>query len=332
MKPLRIFFAASILAMSSSAAAMATDLLPSWQDGATKNSIISFVEKVTKSGGPDFIEPADRVAVFDNDGTLWSEQPIYFQLAFALDRVKALAPKHPEWKDTQPFKAVLENDTKALIKSGKRGLMELMMASHVGMSTDQFAEIVDTWITSAIHPKTGKLYSEMVFQPMIELLGYLRENGFMTYIVSGGGIEFMRPWTYRVYGVPPEQVIGSSVKVEYEMKDGNPVLTRLPEINFIDDKAGKPVGIHYHIGKRPVMAFGNSDGDFEMLEWTTSANGARFGLLVHHDDAKREYAYDRKSHIGQLDRGLDEAPKRGWSITSMKSDWKCIYKYQCQAK
>ncbi|MBL4600427.1 MAG: haloacid dehalogenase-like hydrolase [Rhizobiaceae bacterium] len=332
MKPLRIFFAASILAMSSSAAAMATDLLPSWQDGATKNSIISFVDKVTKIGGPDFIEPADRVAVFDNDGTLWSEQPIYFQLAFALDRVKALAPKHPEWKDTQPFKAVLENDTKALIKSGKRGLMELMMASHVGMSTDQFAEIVDAWISSAMHPKTGKLYSEMVFQPMIELLGYLRENGFMTYIVSGGGIEFMRPWTYRVYGVPPEQVIGSSVKVKYEMKDGNPVLTRLPEINFIDDKAGKPVGIHYHIGKRPVMAFGNSDGDFEMLEWTTSASGARFGLLVHHDDAKREYAYDRKSHIGQLDRGLDEAPKRGWSITSMKSDWKCIYKYQCQAK
>lgn len=329
MKHLETFLAAAILTMSSSTALMASDQLPSWQEGATKTAIIGFVEKVTKSGGTDFIEPSDRIAVFDNDGTLWSEQPIYFQLAFVLDRVKALAPEHPEWKNTQPFKAVLENDTKALINSGKRGLMELLMASHAGMSTDQFAQIVDAWITSAKHPKTGKLYSEMVFQPMIELLGYLRQNGFMTYIVSGGGIEFMRPWANRVYGVPPEQVIGSSVKVKYEVKDGNPVLTRLPEINFVDDKVGKPVGIHYHIGKRPIMAFGNSDGDFEMLEWTTSAKGARFGLFVHHDDATREFAYDRNSHIGKLDRGLDEAPKRGWSVTSMKTDWKCIYKYQC---
>ena len=309
----------------------AESALPSWNDGPAKKAIVDFVEKVTREGGPDYVAPAERIAVFDNDGTLWSEQPVYFQLAFALDRIKALADQHPEWKDKQPFKAVLENDMEALAKSGKRGLIELVMASHAGMSTEEFEKTASEWLAKAKHPKTGKAYTEMVYQPMLELLAYLRANGFKTYIVSGGGIEFMRPWVERVYGIPPEQVVGSTIKVEYKLKDGQPTLARLPEINFIDDKAGKPVGIHYHIGRRPIAAFGNSDGDFEMLEWVTSADGARFGLLVRHDDAEREVAYDRESHIGRLDRGLDEGPKRGWTILSMKSDWKCIFPHACDS-
>ncbi len=319
-----IFCAASALVQAKSAG------LPSWNDGPAKTAIIEFVEKVTRKGGPDYVAPPERIAVFDNDGTLWSEQSMYVQLAFVGDRVKALVNQHPEWKTRQPFKAVLENDTATLAKSGKKGLMELLMATHAGMSSAEFARIATDWINTAKHPKTGKLYTEMVYQPMLDLLAYLRANGFRTFIVSGGGIEFMRPWTERVYDIPPERVVGSSIKVKYEVKDGQPTLTRLPKIDFIDDKAGKPVGILSHIGRRPIAAFGNSDGDFEMLEWVTSGSGARLGMLVHHDDAKREVAYDRESHIGKLVRGLDEGPRRGWIIASMKSDWKCIFAGQCK--
>jgi hypothetical protein len=308
----------------------AAEPLPSWQDGNAKAAIIDFVEQVSQEGGPHYVPPADRIAVFDNDGTLWSEKPIYFQLLFAIDRVKALAAKNPDWKDRQPFKAVLENDMEALAKSGKKGVAELVMASHAGMSTEEFEKITSEWIATARHPKTGKLYTEMVFQPMLELLQYLRNNDFKTYIVSGGGIEFMRPWVGKVYGIPPEQVVGSKIKVEYKVVDGKPILLRLPELDFVDDKAGKPVGIHQHIGIRPIAAFGNSDGDFEMLEWVTAGDGLRLGMLIHHDDAAREVAYDRESHVGQLNRGLDEGPGRGWVITSMKNDWKCVFADQCQ--
>jgi phosphoserine phosphatase len=310
-------------------ASHAADPLASWNDTATKKALVAFVEKVTGEGSADFVPPPERIAVFDNDGTLWSEKPVYFQLLFAIDRVKALAGQHPEWKEKQPFKAVLENDMKALAESGKKGIAELLMASHAGMSTDEFEQIASDWIATARHPKTGKPYTEMVYQPMLELLQYLRANGFKTFIVSGGGIEFMRPWVEKVYGIPPEQVVGSKIKVEYKVVDGTPVLMRLPQLDFVDDKAGKPVGIHYHIGRRPIAAFGNSDGDFEMLEWTTSGEGPRLGMLVHHDDAKREVAYDRDSHVGGLSRGLDEGPGRGWTITSMKNDWKCVFKEQC---
>jgi len=279
----------------------------------------------TQEDGPDFVPAPQRIATFDNDGTLWCEQPMYVQLAFALERVKSLSDQHPEWKDTQPFKAVLDNDIAALAKSGEKGLLELIMATHAGMSTVEFEKIASDWIKAARHPKFKRPYTELVYQPMLELLAYLRANGFKTFIVSGGGIEFMRPWTERVYGIPPEQVVGSSIKTKYEVKDGVPELIRLPEIHFIDDKAGKPVGINEHIGRRPIAAFGNSDGDLEMLEWTTAVGGARLGMLVHHDDAAREYAYDRKSHFGTLNKGLDEAPKRGWTLISMKDDWKQIF-------
>ncbi len=290
-----------------------------------KSSIIDFVSAVTSEGSPDYVAPADRIATFDNDGTLWSEQPFYFQLAFALDRVKALAPDHPEWKDTEPFKSVLAGDLKAVLASGEKGLVQILAATHAGTTTDEFAVIVNHWISTATHPKTGKLYTSMVFKPMLELLDYLRTNQFNVYIVSGGGIEFMRPWTTATYGISPENVVGSSIKTKYEVRDGVPVIIRLPEIDFIDDKAGKPVGIHKFIGKRPIAAFGNSDGDFEMLEWVTSGPGRRLGVIIHHNDADREYAYDRDSHIGQLSRGLDEGPSRGWVILSMKDDWKTIY-------
>jgi phosphoserine phosphatase len=306
-------------------AGSAVDPLPSWNDGESKTAILDFVGRVTKEGGPDFVAVAERIAVFDNDGTLWAEQPVYFQLAFAFDRVKAMAPAHPEWKDTQPFKGVLEGDMKAVAAGGERGLLEIIAATHVGNTTVEFEKIVTDWIASAKHPKTGRLYTQMVYQPMLELLAYLRANGFKTYIVSGGGIEFMRPWVERLYGIPPEQVVGSRAKVKYEVRNGVPVLVRLAEMDHVDDKAGKPVGIHQVIGRRPVAAFGNSDGDFEMLEWTTSAPGPRFGLIVHHTDAEREWAYDRTSHIGQLARGLDEAPKRGWVVVDMKRDWKAIF-------
>jgi hypothetical protein len=301
------------------------DPLPSWNPGPSKTAIIEFVGKVTHDGGPDYVPAEQRIAVLDNDGTLWSEKPFYFQLAFAFDRVKELAAQHPEWKDRQPFKGVLENDVDAVLAGGEHALLELVMATHAGMTTGEFEQIVTDWISTARHPGTGQLYTAMVYQPMLELLDYLRANGFKTYIVSGGGIEFMRPWVNTVYGVPPEQVIGSSIKVKYELRDGEPVLQRLAEIDFIDDKAGKPVGIHKFIGIRPVAAFGNSDGDLQMLQWTAAGDGSRFMLLVHHTDAEREYAYDRKSHVGKLDQALDEAGRRGWTVVDMKREWKVVY-------
>jgi phosphoserine phosphatase len=305
-----------------------TDALPSWNEGATKKAITDFVSRVTAQGGSDFVPPAERIAVFDNDGTLWLEQPMYVQLAFALDRVKALAPQYPEWKDKQPFKAVLEGDMKALAAAGEHGLMELIMATHAGMTTSEFEKITAEWLASARDPRFNRPYTELVYQPMLELLAYLRVNGFKTFIVSGGGIEFMRPWTERIYGVPSEQVIGSSIKTRFEMRDGRPILFRLPEINFIDDKAGKPVGINEHIGHRPIAAFGNSDGDLEMLQWTTMGGGVRFGVIVHHTDAEREYAYDRESHFGRLDKALDAAAINNWTVVDMKRDWKRVFSFE----
>ncbi|MBI5757984.1 MAG: haloacid dehalogenase-like hydrolase [Planctomycetales bacterium] len=308
--------------------ACAADPLPSWNDGKAKQSIITFVEKVTKQGSPDFVPGPERIAVFDNDGTLWAEQPMYFQVLFIFDRIEELAPQHPEWKDKEPFASVLKGDVKAALAGGEHAIMEMAMATHAGMTTEEFEKIVKDWIATAKHPVTKRSYTEMVYQPMLELLAYLRENGFKTFIVSGGGIEFMRVWTEKVYGIPPEQVVGSSIKTKYELRDGKPVLVRLPEINFIDDKDGKPVGINQHIGRRPIAAFGNSDGDLQMLEWTTAGQGPRFGLIVHHTDAEREWAYDRESHIGRLNQALDEAPKRGWVVIDMKRDWKLIFPFQ----
>lgn len=315
-------FSAALLAP---AAARADDPLPSWNDGKAKQSILAFVARVTKAGSPDFVPPVARIATFDNDGTLWAEQPMYVQLAFALDRVKALAPKHPEWKTTQPFQAVLEGDMKTLAAAGEKGLLTLVMATHAGMTTDEFEKTVRDWLATAKHPTTHRPYTKMVYQPMLELLAYLRANGFKTFIVSGGGVEFMRPFTYEVYGVPPEQVVGSTIKTKLEMRDGKPVLVRLPEIGFIDDKEGKPVGINEHIGVRPIAAFGNSDGDLQMLQWTAAGDGPRFALYVHHTDAEREWAYDRKSSFGRLDKGLDEAAAKGWTVVDMKKDWKKVF-------
>jgi hypothetical protein len=299
--------------------------LQSWNEGGAKQQILDFVARVTDPRSPDFVPEPERIAVFDNDGTLWAEQPAYVQLLFAIDRVKALAPEHPEWKSTQPFQAVLEGDMEALAAAGHHGLLELVMATHAGMTTEEFEAVVTQWLATARHPTSGRPYTEMVYRPMLELLHYLRDNGFKTFIVSGGGIEFMRPWTESVYGISPEQVIGSSIKTKFELRDGRPALVRLPEIDFIDDKEGKPVGINSHIGRRPIAAFGNSDGDLQMLEWTTAGDGARLGVLIHHTDAEREWAYDRESHIGRLDRGLDEAAARGWTVVSMKDDWNAIY-------
>ncbi|MEE8513443.1 MAG: HAD family hydrolase [Gammaproteobacteria bacterium] len=313
------------LVFATLAKAQTNDPLPSWNEGASKQAITQFVKDVSTAGGSRFVPSAQRIAVFDNDGTLWSEQPMYFQLAFALDRVKVLAPMHPEWKDKQPFKAVLEGDIKTALAGGTHALLELVMATHAGNTTEEFSQIVKDWLATAKHPKTGRPYTNMVYQPMLELLAYLRANGFKTYIVSGGGIEFIRAWAERVYGIPPEQVIGSSIKTKFELRDGNPVLVRLPEINFIDDKVGKPVGINQHIGRRPLAAFGNSDGDLQMLQWTTAGSGARFALLVRHTDAAREWAYDRESSIGHLDKALDEAQAKGWTVVDMKHDWKTIY-------
>ncbi|MBT8051429.1 MAG: haloacid dehalogenase-like hydrolase [Gammaproteobacteria bacterium] len=302
-----------------------SDPLPSWNDTASKKAIVEFVELVTTPGSPSFVAPAERIATFDNDGTLWAEQPMYFQAIFIFDRIEELAPHHPEWKEKEPFASALRGDRKAALSGGVKAILEMAMATHAGMSTEAFGQTVMEWLNSAKHPTTGRRYTEMVYQPMLELLDYLRANGFKTYIVSGGGIEFMRPWAEHVYGVPPEQVVGSSIKSTYEVRDGQPMLMRLPEMNFIDDKEGKPVGINQHIGRRPIMAVGNSDGDFQMLEWTTAGDGPRFGLLVHHTDNEREWAYDRESHIGRLDRGLDEGPKRGWTIVDMARDWGTVF-------
>ena len=302
--------------------------LPSWNDTPTKQAIVAFVESVATEGSPDFVPPAERIATFDNDGTLWSELPIYFQLQFAIDRVKATAAEHPEWKTQQPFQAVLEGDHSALTASGEKGLVQLLMASHAGMTTDEFAKAVKDWTLTARHPRFNRPYTEVVYQPMLELLSYLRANGFKTYIVSGGGVEFMRVFAEEVYGIPPEQVVGSSIKTEFEMRDGVPVIVRLPEIDFIDDKAGKPVAINKFIGRRPIAAFGNSDGDLQMLQWTAAGDGARFCLLVRHTDAKREWAYDRESHIGRLDEALDVAIKSDWTVVDVKQDWKTVFAFE----
>jgi phosphoserine phosphatase len=317
-------FAASLLLLFGGLA-RAAEPLASWNEGATRSRIVAFVKAVTDKRSKDYVAPADRIAVFDNDGTLWSEQPAYFQLAFAIDRVKALAPSKPEWATTQPFKAAIEGDVKALAAAGEKGLAELVMATHAGSTADEFARIVREWARAATHPTLKRRYVELTYQPMRELLDYLRANGFKTYIVSGGGVEFVRALSQDLYGIPPEQVIGSSIKTRYEVRDGKPVIVRLPEIDFIDDKAGKPVGIHKFIGRRPIAAFGNSDGDFEMLEYVTAGPGARLGLIVHHDDAQREFAYDRESHVGRLARGLDEAGKRGWLVVSMQRDWRAVH-------
>jgi phosphoserine phosphatase len=299
------------------------DPLPSWNDTASKQAIVAYVEKVIGFGSPDSVTEAERIAVFDNDGTLWGEQPLYFQALFAIDRVRALAPQHPEWKEREPFASILRGETKAALAGGEKAVLELVMATHAGLTTDEFDRIARDWLATAKHPTTGKRYTEMVYQPMLELLAYLRANRFKTYIVSGGGIEFVRAFAEEVYGIPPEQVIGSSIVTKYELQEGKPRLVRQPEVDFLNDKEGKPVGIQRHIGRRPLMAFGNSDGDFQMLEWTTARGG--FGLLVHHDDEEREVAYDRESHVGKLARGLDEAAKRGWVVVSMKKDWKTIH-------
>ena len=309
-------------------AALAADSLPSWNDTGSKKSIVTFVEQVTREGSPNFVPVAERIATFDNDGTLWIEKPMYVQLAFALDRVKAMAPEHPEWKDQEPFKSALEGDLNAVLAGGEHALLKLVMVSHAGMTTKAFPKVVQTWLATAKHPRFNRHYTDLVYQPMLELLTYLRANEFKTYIVSGGGIEFMRPWTEKVYGIPPEQVIGSSIKTKFELRNGKPALVRLPEINFIDDKEGKPVGINQHIGRRPILAFGNSDGDLQMFQWTAAGQGPRFIGIVHHTDAEREWAYDCKSHVGRLDKALDEAKAKGWTLVDMKKDWKVIYSFQ----
>ena len=308
--------------------AIAADPLASWNDTGPKKAIIEFVEQVTKETSPNFVSVLERIAVFDNDGTLWAEQPIYFQGLFALDRVKALAPQHPEWKTKEPFASLLRGDLKTAFAGGERAMMEVVMATHAGMSTVEFERIVQDWLATAKHPKTHKPYTEMVYQPMLELLTYLRANGFKTFIVSGGGVEFMRPWTEKVYGIPPEQVVGSSIKTKFELRERKPVLLRLAQLNFIDDKVGKPIGINEHIGRRPIAAFGNSDGDLQMLQWTTAGTGVRFALIVHHTDAEREWAYDRKSSVGRLDKALDEAKVKGWTIVDMKNDWKTVFPFE----
>jgi hypothetical protein len=315
-----------VLALELGAQAAAPDPLPSWNDGPAKRSIVSFVSAAVMKDGAGYISPDDRVAVFDNDGTLWSEQPIYFQLAFALDRVKELAPLHPEWKTAQPFKAVLDGDMEALLAAGEKGVGELIMATHTGMTTDEFAVTVTNWLASARHPACSCPYTDRVYAPMLDLLSYLRANGFKTYIVSGGTIEFMRAFAETVYGIPPEQVIGSSFATQFRLgTDGKPELVREPRIDFINDGPGKPVGINKFVGRRPVLAFGNSDGDQQMLEWTAAGSGPRFAGLVHHTDAAREYAYDRMSKIGRLDKALDEANTNRWTVVDMARDWRAVF-------
>ena len=322
---------AAVALAAAAPAACAQDRLPSWNDGPSKRAILEFVSRVTHKGRRDFVPPPERIAVFDNDGTLWAEQPIYFQLAFAFDRVKALAPQHPEWQEKEPFASLLKGDMNAVLAGGQHAILEIVMATHAGMTSEEFERVVKEWTATAKHPKTGRLYTEMVYQPMLELLAYLRANGFKTFIVSGGGIDFMRPWVERVYGIPPEQVVGSSIKTKYEAGAGTPKLVRLPELDFIDDKAGKPVGIQSHIGRRPIAAFGNSDGDQQMLEWTQAGGGARLMVLVRHDDAAREWAYDAQSKIGTFsDALLALAKQHGWSVVSMKSDWRRIFPFEAK--
>jgi phosphoglycolate phosphatase-like HAD superfamily hydrolase len=304
-----------------------TEPLPSWNDGPVKQAIVQFVAKVTKKG-PDYVAPAERIATFDNDGTLWAEQPLYFQFLFALARVKALAPQHPEWKEKEPFASLLKGDEKAALAGGEKAIAEIVMATHAGITTAEFDTVVKEWLAAAKHPKFQRPYTSLVYQPMLELLAYLRANGFKTFIVSGGGVEFMRTFTQKVYGIPPEQVVGSTGQLKFELRDGKPALLKLPAIDLVDDGPGKPVGIQRFIGQRPIFAFGNSDGDLQMLQWTAAGAGARFMGLVHHTDAQREWAYDRESHVGRLDKALDEAKSRNWSVVDMKQDWKRVFPFE----
>ena len=305
--------------------AQSADPLASWNAGASRRAIVDFVTRVTTKGSPQFVPVAERIATFDNDGTLWAEQPMYFQLAFAIDRVKALAPKHPEWKDKDPFKSLLAGDMKSVLAGGEHALLQIVMAAHANMTPEEFERVAVDWFATAKHPTTGRLYGEMVYQPMLELLAYLRANGFKTLIVSGGGVEFMRAFAERVYGIPPEQIIGSTGKLRFELRNGVPTLFKLPEVDFVDDKEGKPIAIHRHIGRRPIASFGNSDGDLQMLQYTCAGSGARLCAYIHHTDADREWAYDRTSSIGRLDTGLDESKAKGWTVVDMKTDWKTIY-------
>jgi hypothetical protein len=325
-----LFLVIALIAAIPGVAKATDDPLLFWNDGAVKKAVVDFVTRVTTEGGPDFVPPAQRIAAFDNDGTLWAEQPTYFQLAFALDRVKALAPQHPEWKKKQPFKALLEGDKKTFATGGEKALLEVLAVSHTGMTTEEFDTIVKDWLATAKHPRFKRPYTELVYQPMLQLLDYLRANGFKTFIVSGGGVEFMRAWVEEVYGIPPEQVVGSMGKQKFELRGGKPVIVKLPAVDFIDDKEGKPIGIQKFIGRRPIFAFGNSDGDQQMLQWTASGGGPRFMGLVHHTDAEREWAYDRTSHIGKLDKALDEANAKGWTVVDMKRDWKRVFPFESE--
>jgi hypothetical protein len=325
MKSDRCILVSALMLYSLARASAQNDQLPSWNDGVNKRAIIEFVDRVTKEGGPEFVPVNQRIATFDNDGTLWAEQPIYFQIQFALDRVKALAPHYPEWKTKEPFNHLLAGDMKAFLAGGEKFLSAVVAVAHSGMTTDEFDQTVKDWLRTAKHQKTGRAYNQMVYQPMLELLRYLRANNFKTFIVSGGGVEFMRGFSEETYGIPPEQVIGSQGKLKFELRDGRPVLVKLPEAQFIDDKEGKPIGIETFIGRRPIAAFGNSDGDLHMLQWTTGGPGARLGLIVHHTDADREWAYDRNSAIGKLDKALDEALGQKWLVVDMKRDWNAIY-------
>jgi phosphoglycolate phosphatase-like HAD superfamily hydrolase len=303
----------------------ASPVLPSWNDGQTRQAIVDFVDRVTDPSSPDFVAPPERIAVFDNDGNLWAEQPLYFQLLFALDRVRAMAGDHPEWAETEPFRAIIEDDREALASIGEHELVEIVMATHAGMTTDEFDAVVSDWLATATHPRFGVPYTELVYQPMLELLTYLRDNEFKTFIVSGGGMDMIRAFAERVYGIPPEQVVGSAGELEFSLKEGVPTLTKTPGINFVDDKDGKPVGIRRFIGRRPIFASGNSDGDLQMLQYTAPGDRTAFGLILHHDDGEREWAYDRESHIGRLDAALGEAPERGWAVISMRNDWSKIF-------
>jgi hypothetical protein len=312
-----------ILATMTTAASAqgAADPLPSWRDGARKRAILDFLSATTTEGSAEFVPPAERLAVFDNDGTLWVEQPMYTQIAFALDRVRALAPQHPEWQTQEPFRSVLAGDHEAIGRAGTRGLIEIIKVTHAGMSPDEFNRLVEDWLGQARHPRFGRPYTELVYQPMLEVLALFRARGFRTCICSGGSVEFMRPWTGRVYGIPPANVIGTTLQMRFE----NGRLLRLPEVDLVDDGPGKPVGISRFLGSVPQAAFGNSDGDYEMLEYVTAARGRRLGMIVHHDDAEREYAYDRQTHFGRLDRGLNDAALLGWHVVSMKGDWLRIF-------
>ena len=325
----RTLFLAAAVALWA-APSHAEDPLPSWREGPRKQAILDFVASVTTPGSESFVPESERIAVFDNDGNLWSEKPVYFQLLFTLDRVRELAPEHPEWKTTQPFQSALAGDLEGVAATGEQGLLELVMATHAGLTTTEFETLVKDWIAKARHPRFDRPYTDLVYQPMLELLAFLRAKGFKTFIVSGGGIEFMRPWVEGVYGIPPEQVVGSSIATKFELREGGTVLVRLPELDFLDDKEGKPVAINKFIGRRPIAAFGNSDGDLAMLQWTTAGPGARIGMLVHHTDAEREWAYDRKSGVGRLDLALTEAQKRGWQVVDMKQDWKVVYPFEIE--